>query len=77
MDLSYEVVVVEVTEDRIYFELHFEHPESVSSGLQKDRMMAFVIDESFFCSKNSALSIQQYTEIMSIMPKMLPTEDIQ
>ena len=45
--------------------------------MRNDLMLAFILDESFFCSKNSANAIQQYTEIMSVLPRMFPTEDIQ
>lgn len=49
----------------------FDNPLSVSLGEYPDAMVATVVDESFFASKDSGMSITAGTQIISVLPKML------
>ena len=65
-----------IAEDKMKFKLRFENPTSVSIGLRNDVIIARILDESFFCSNDSPLSIDKGTEIRTVLPRMLSSEEM-
>ena len=69
--LGFKVTIDEIKKDRIFFKLEFEYPERVSTGFRSDVMTARVLDEAFFCSTDSPMSISENTLIVSVLPRIL------
>lgn len=57
------------------FKLVFEYPLMVSIGSQKDKMIATIVDGTFFASSDTGLPIPPGTTIEQLLPKMVPGEE--
>ena len=75
--LSFVVTIAEIAEDRLYFKMKFDNPSSVSIGMEKDIIAAKVIDETFFSGTDSPNAIEQGTQILTNLPKLIPSEEIE
>lgn len=71
-ELGFEVTIDDIANDRLYFKMRFENPSSVSLGMQSDVMVATILDETFFCSTDSPMSIARGTQILTYLPRLLP-----
>ena len=69
------MLIDELTGDKIYFKLQFENPTMVSTGLIKDKLVATILDEYFFCSSDSSKWIERGTEIQTVLPKLIAGEE--
>ena len=63
--------MIEVIGDVIHFIAKFEDPGKVSIGSQRDVMITEILDESFFCDKDSGEALAEGTQIINILPRML------
>ena len=75
--LGFEVIIDELAGDRLYFKLQFENPTMVSIGTKSDVMVGTILDESFFCSADTPMTIEEGTEIRVVLPKLLPGEEFE
>ena len=73
-DLNFEVIVTDIEGDKLKFKLRFENTPMISQGAQPDVLIGTIIDESFFCSADSADSIAKGTEIKTVLPQMFGEE---
>ena len=76
-ELAFDVLIDDSAADRLNFKLRFENPTSVSIGLSNDVMIGTILDESFFCSKDSPMTITKGTEIRTVLPRLLPGEEFE
>ena len=76
-DLSFMVTIADIADDRLYFKMKFDNPSSVSIGMEKDIIAARVIDETFFSGTDSPMAIEQGTQILTNLPKLIPSEEIE
>ena len=72
-DLAFKVKSKEVRDDMLYFDFEFEKPEKVSTGERKDVMVVTIMDDSFFTSQSSGKSLTKGSQIVNVLPKMLPS----
>ena len=75
--LGFNVDSIGVKNDMVHFKLTFEHPLKVSIGSRKDFLKVTIKDESFFTSMrgdNSGLRLETGTEVLMLLPKMLPNQ---
>ena len=61
----------------LMFKLEFENPLFVSMGSSKDKMIATIVDGSFFSSSENGLPIEPGFKIEQLLPKMLPGEEFE
>ena len=71
------MIIDELAGDKLYFKLRFENPTMVSIGTKSDVMVATILDESFFCSADTPMTIEEGTEIRVVLPKLLPGEEFE
>ena len=71
------VTIADIADDRLYFKMKFDNPSSVSIGMEKDIIAARVIDETFFSGTDSPMAIEQGTQILTNLPKLIPSEEIE
>ena len=70
INLKFEVLVKDIEGDKLKFKLRFENPTMVSQGSYSDILVATILDESFFCSEDSAETIPMGTEIITVLPQL-------
>ena len=75
--LDFTVFVDSVDGDKMNFKVKFENPTMVSIGSRKDELIGVILDESFFCSDDSPKTIEMGTEIRTVLPKLLPSLDME
>ena len=51
--LNFDIVIDDVSDDRMYFKMEFENPKMVSIGSKKDIVVGTIQNEDFFCSADS------------------------
>jgi len=63
--------------DDLNLKMKFENPTKVSLGSKPDVVVATVVDESFFSSNESPASLTVGTQIVTLLPRLLPGEAIE
>ena len=74
--LGFEVASTGIKDSILSFKIVFDDPNSVSIGEVQDSVTATIVDESFFASKDSGLSITSGTQIVNLLPKMLANDEL-
>ena len=74
-DLGFSVVSAGLENSVLKFKLIFDSPLLVSMGATNDKMIAVIVDGSFFSSSENGLPVESGTEIEQPLPKMFPDEE--
>ena len=75
--LAFTVMSAGLENSLLMFKLDFENPLLVSMGSNKDKMIATIVDGSFFSSSENGLPIEPGFTIEQLLPKMLPGEEFE
>ena len=51
--LKFDVIIDDVSDDKMFFKMEFENPKMVSIGSKKDMVVGTIQNEDFFCSADS------------------------
>jgi hypothetical protein len=73
--LGFTVNAGNLKADGMAFKLIFDYPLMVSIGAKKDKMVATIVDGSFFASSDTGMPIPPGTTIEQLLPKMVPGEE--
>ena len=72
--LGFSVESAGIESGMMNFKFKFEYPLMISIGAKKDKMVATIVDGSFFANEDGQ-PIPPGTEIVQLLPKLLPGEE--